>query len=102
MRRAVFFILLVFGVPGATFGQAASSDSQTLQALLTEVRELRQDLRISLARIQSAQVLLSRLQTQQAAVTRASERLNDARSKLAEAQTNQKFVAVASRNWRTG
>ena len=83
MRRALFFILLVSGIPGATFGQTASSDSQTLQALLTEVRELRQDLRISLARIQGVQVLLSRLQTQQGSVTRASERLNDDRSKLA-------------------
>ena len=93
MRRALFFILLVSGIPGATFGQTASSDSQTLQALLTEVRELRQDLRISLARIQGAQVLLSRLQTQQGSVTRASERLNDDRSKLADAQANQKHVA---------
>ena len=93
MRRALFFILLVSGIPGATFGQTASSDSQTLQALLTEVRELRQDLRISLARIQGAQVLQSRLQTQQGSVTRASERLNDARSKLADAQANQKHVA---------
>ena len=94
MRRALFFILLVSGIPGATFGQTASSDSQTLQALLTEVRELRQDLRISLARIQGAQVLLSRLQTQQGSVTRASERLNDARARLGDAQSHQKHLAV--------
>ena len=92
MRRARFLFLVVFAVPAATLGQAASSDGQTLQALLSEVRELRQELRISLARMQSAQILLSRLQTQQAALTRASERLNDARSKLADAQTHQKDV----------
>jgi hypothetical protein len=49
-------------------------------------------LRISLARTQSAQILLSRLQTQQAVVTRASERLTDARAKLTDAQTHQKDV----------
>jgi DNA repair exonuclease SbcCD ATPase subunit len=92
MRRACVLFLVVFGIPVAIFGQAASSDSQSLQALLTEVREFRQELRISLARMQSAQIFLSRLQTQQAAVTRASERLNDARSKLADAQTHQKDV----------
>jgi len=94
MRRAFWLILVVFGIRATTFGQAASSDPQTLQALLTEVRELHQDLRISLARMQSAQILLSRLQTQQAAVTRASERLSDARSKLADAQDHQKHVAI--------
>ena len=94
MRRAFFLILLGFGIPAATLGQATSSDSQTLQALLAEVRELRQDLRVSLARIQSAQILLSRSQTQQAAVMRASERLNDARLRLADAQDHQKHVAM--------
>ena len=93
MRRACFLIL-VFGIPAATFGQAVSSDSQTLQALLTEVRELRQGLVSSLARIQSVQILLSRLQTQQVAVTRASERLNDARARLGDAQSHQKHLAV--------
>jgi chromosome segregation ATPase len=89
MRRAYFLILVVLGVLGvtaATFGQATSSDSQTLKALLTEVRELRQVLQSSLTRIQSAQILLSRLQIQEVAVTRASQHLDDARSKLAEVQ----------------
>jgi DNA repair exonuclease SbcCD ATPase subunit len=94
MRRTFLLILFVFGISAAILGQATAPDSQTLQALLTEVRELRQDLRSSLARIQSAQILLSRLQTQQAAFTRASERLSDARSKLADAQTHQKDVRI--------
>ena len=94
MRRVCFLILVVFGIPAATFGQAPSSDSQALQALLIEVRELRQGLLSSLARVQNGQILLSRLQAQQAAVTRASERLNDARLRLGDAQNHQKHVAV--------
>ena len=93
MCRAFVLTLVVFGISAATVGQTASSDTQTLQALLTEVRELRQDLRTSLAGVQSGQILLSRLQTEQAAVMRASERLDDARSRLADAQTHQKHVA---------
>ncbi len=92
MKRNFLLIFFVFGIPAASLAQATASDSQTLQDLLTEVRELRQDLRVSLARIQSSQILLSRLQTQQAAVTRASERLNDARSRLIDAQTHQNDV----------
>ena len=86
MRRVYFLILVVFGLTAATFGQATSSDSQTLQALLTEVRALRQDLQASLAKMQSAQILLSRLQIQEVAVSRASQHLDEARSKLAEVQ----------------
>jgi chromosome segregation ATPase len=81
-------------MPAATFGQAAPSDSQTLQALLTEVRELRQDLQISLARVENAQILLSRLQIQEVAVTRASQHLDQTRSELAGAQVVQKSEAA--------
>ena len=84
MRQIYFLIIVVFGLAAATFGQATSSDSQTLRALLSEVRELRQALQVSLGRIQSAQILLSRLQIQEVAVTRASQHLDDVRSKLAE------------------
>jgi DNA repair exonuclease SbcCD ATPase subunit len=84
MRRVCFFIILFFGMAPAVFGQATSSDSQTLQALLTEVRELRKVLQVSIAKMQSAQILLARLQIQEAAVTRASQHLDDARSRLAE------------------
>jgi len=91
MRRVYFLTLVLFGMTTATFGQSISPDSQTLQAVLTEVRGLRQDLQASLGRIQSAQILLSRLQIQEVAVTRASQHLDEARSKLAEVE-----VAVKS------
>ena len=105
MRRASFLILLVFlvfAVPAATFGQTSSSDSQRLQDLLTEVRGLRQDLQVSLARVQSAQILLSRLQIKQVAVTRASEHLDQARSKLAEVQVVQKSESAEIKRFEDG
>jgi chromosome segregation ATPase len=90
MRHVYILVLVFLGLAAATVGQT-SSDSQTLKALLTEVRELRQALQVSLARMQSAQILLSRLQIQEVAVTRASQHLDEARSKLAEVE-----VAVKS------
>ena len=96
MRRACFFILLFFGMALAAFGQASSSDSQTLQALLTEVRELRKVLLVSIAKMQSAQILLARLQIQEVAVTRASQHLDDARSRLAEVQLALKMKRLKS------
>jgi len=66
---------------------------ETLQAILTEVRALRQELRISLTRVQSTQILLSRYPMREGAVARASHHFDEARSKLAEIQVRQREVA---------
>jgi DNA repair exonuclease SbcCD ATPase subunit len=94
MRRTVSLVLVVFGLSASAFGQAAQNDPQTLQALLTEVHELRQELRSSLARMQTAQIMLSRMQTQQSVVTHASDRLDEARAKLDAAQDRRQNEAI--------
>ena len=86
MRHAIFLVLAVLGLTANAFVQAEPNATQKLHALLMEVRGLRQELRISLARMQTAQILLSRLQTQQSVVTHASDRLDEARAKLDAAQ----------------
>jgi len=83
----------LLAISACAFGQAASSDTQTLQALLSEVRELRQDLRVSLNRTHGIQILLARLQLQEGAVTRASDHLNDARQKLFETHVRQRELS---------
>jgi valyl-tRNA synthetase len=93
MRRTLLSFVGFLGISACAFGQAASSDTQTLQALLSEVRALRQDLRVSLNRAQSMQILLARFQIQEGAITRASDRLNDARQKLLDTQVHQKELA---------
>jgi hypothetical protein len=60
MQRRLLLMLFCLAIPPAASGQAAPSDSQTLQALLSEVRELHQELQSSLARMQKAQILLFR------------------------------------------
>lgn len=89
MRRAFFCMTALLAISACAFGQAASSDTQILQALLSEVRALRQDLRVSLNRTQSTQILLARLQMQEETVTRASDHLTDARQKLLETHVQQ-------------
>lgn len=86
MRRTCFLILVSLAMTAATFGQSASSDSRTMQALLSELHELRLDLHSSLEKLQVCQILLARLQIQEVAVTRASQHLDDARAKLGELQ----------------
>ena len=93
MRRTLSIIISLIGMSGCAFGQA-QADTQTLKALLSEVRALRQDLRASLNRTQSMQILLARFQIQEGVITRATDRWNEAHQKLLDMQLHQKELAL--------
>lgn len=84
MHRTVLLLGALWLAPAA-LAQTVSTDS-TLQALLNEVRLLRQQLEAHNAASQRTQILFFRIQTQQAAVARASQRVDDARGRLADTQ----------------
>src|SRR5437667_10944712 len=88
MHRSCLLIPVFLLIPAPIYGQSSSTDSQTLQALLAEVRQLRHDLQTTTIAAQRAQILLYRLQGQEAAVTRASQRVDDARARITEMQSN--------------
>jgi chromosome segregation ATPase len=89
MFRTVLALIIVT----AAKAQTASPDTQALQALVTEIRQLRQDLQATTIATQRLQIVLYRLQTQTALVTRASSRLDDARSSLGNLQSEKKNVS---------
>lgn len=93
MRRALLCVL-PFGlllIPTVAFAQSTSStDSQTLQALLKEVRKLRQDVRTMTVASQRAQILLSREQMEQIAVENAQKELDAANSHVSEIQRQER------------
>jgi chromosome segregation ATPase len=93
MHRTWFLVLGLLLIAPASFGQTPSTDSQTLQALLAEVHQLRQELRITTLAAQRVQILLYRLQIQEGAVVRAQRRVDDARSALSQTQTEVKMMA---------
>ena len=88
MRPVLLCVLVLFWIAPLACSQTAQTDSQTLQALLTEVRQLRHDLRSTNAMAQRAQIALYRLQRQDEAVVRANHRLSDIRIKLANLVTD--------------
>jgi chromosome segregation ATPase len=94
MKRSSLFVLGLLISSTPCFGQTTPGDSQTLQALLSEVRLLRQDLRTTTVTAQRSQILIYRLQGQEASVGRASQRLDEAREKLARTQDERKHVAA--------
>jgi effector protein B len=89
-------LLILFGLLLAsttTYSQRAlSADSPTLEALLEEVRQLRQDLRTTSVISVRAQILLHRVQIQEAAVVRLSQKAESAQARLGESQSAQQRV----------
>ena len=83
MRRLLLTIATL-AVSTVAFSQSNQSDSQTLRALLEEVRLLRQDLHTTTVTAQRLQIALYRLQLQDAAVARASSVVEKAHAKVTE------------------
>ena len=85
-------------------GQTAPAGSQTSQALLADVGQLRQDLQTTTVAWQRVQILLLSRQT---VVAGAQQRLDGAHSKLVEAQSgvrdfiseNQRVEATLNDSW---
>src|SRR6266446_7647209 len=90
--------LLIVGIPLVALGQQtgatdASPERATLQALLTEVRQLRFALERSTSVVPRIQLAFQRLQLQQARVDRLSKQLEDSRTHTA-ATTERKTHSV--------
>ena len=93
MCRASFLGWTPLLMTAAAFGQAASPDSQTTQALLVEIHQLRQDLQNVAATIQRVQIVMYRLQAETALLNRATERLDNAQARCSQAQAQRKYLA---------
>src|SRR5258707_696082 len=89
MKRLSFLPLALLLVSTA-FAQTSPADSDTLKAVLTEVRLLRHDLQTTTVAAQRAQILVYRAQAQESVVRRTQERVDDTRSKLSQIQSEQR------------
>jgi hypothetical protein len=93
MYRSASLILILL-VHAAAMSQTTPTDSQTLQSLLAEVRLLRHDLQSSNAMLARAQIALYRLQRQDEAVAHAQQRLNEARVRVVQAESDKDKKAI--------
>src|SRR5271168_1922446 len=89
MLRNAFFlfgaaiqVVPMFAQPG--------SDSQVAQALVSEIRELRQDLLTTAATIQRVQIGMYRLQAEAGLLDKATQRFDQARMVCKQAEAQQK------------
>jgi arginine/lysine/ornithine decarboxylase len=94
MRRTWLFVLCSLFLAAPGLGQSTASESQGMQALVIEVRQLRKDLQTNNAYALKAQILLYRLQVQEATVARVSQHLNELRSQLDQTQGHRRDIAA--------
>ncbi len=86
------FASVLFGIATVVSAQSATSDSQAVQGLVAEFRQLRQDLQVTAATIQRVQIIMYRLQVQSEAVNRATRRRDSARSECEQAAAQRKWA----------
>jgi chromosome segregation ATPase len=91
MRR--IFLAVIMFVALDAFCQTPVKESDTLQALLTEVHQLRQDIEAMTVASQRVQIALSALQIQDAAVARSTQRVDNARNKCSAEEANRQRTA---------
>lgn len=89
--------ILVFGLAALTVASAQPSSDATLQALLSEVRLLRQALEKSAILAPRIQLTLQRMQLQQASVVKASHDLAQLRERLAKAANEESGFAAEAK-----
>ena len=94
MYRMTFLALGVLLSAPVVRSQSTSAESQSMQALLLEVRHLRQDLQTAAIGARRIQILIYRLHAQEAAVARATQRLDEANMQLAQLQAQRKYEAM--------
>jgi hypothetical protein len=87
--------LVLVGVLGAMPCLGQSEDTETLRAILQEIRGLHNDARLG----QTSQILLAEMLMQQTAVSRALQKRDDIRASVEQAQSQQKNIAAQMAQW---
>ena len=75
MRRILICLAGLLLRATSAVAETSPSDSQMTQAVLSEIRQLRQDLQATAATIQRVQIVLYRIQAQENQLDRATQRL---------------------------
>jgi len=97
MRLRSFLALgLLIAFDGTAAGQSPT-DSQSLEEIVGQIRQLRQELRTLIGSAQRAQILISRVQVQESLVRRLQERADETRPKLTVIQREERDSAVEAK-----
>jgi chromosome segregation ATPase len=91
MSKIAFLVSLL--VASAALCQTQAKEPDTLQSLLMEVHQLRQDIEAMTVASQRVQIALYTLQMQDASVARTTQRLDEARNRCKGEEGNRQHIA---------
>ena len=95
MKKLAALAVVMLGC-GVSWGQASAAgqgtmtDSQTLQAILVEMRGIHNDVRLS----ETTQILLTEMEVERGVVDKATEKRDNARNRVSQLQMNEKNFAT--------
>ena len=92
MLRAAFLFLSLVSFAPFSPAQSPEPQTRTMEALLSEIRQLRQDLQAAAIATRKAQIVIYRLHVQAAVVERATDRLENAKGELAQLDTQKQSL----------
>jgi chromosome segregation ATPase len=92
MLRATFLFSSLFFIPASLPAQSSEPQMHTMEAVLSEIRQLRQDLQSAAAATRKAQIVIYRLHVQAGVVERATQRLENVRNALAQMESQKKYL----------
>jgi chromosome segregation ATPase len=87
------YVFFAVAISASAQSAAGPQDSATTQALIAEIRLLRQDLQNTAAAIQRAQIVMFRLQTEAQSLNRAIQRADEARGRCADLEHQRREIA---------
>lgn len=88
--QLIICVALLSAMPAVA--QTPLTDSQTLEAILTEIRQFHHDVQAAAANTAQTQIEITRLQIQSAVVVRATQRTNEVEDRLLHIQADYKRV----------
>ena len=91
-NRFMYRVILFLALSLTAAAQTPAPNSPVLEALLTEIRGLRQDLQTTAATIQRVQILMFRVQTEAQFLSRATEHADQAHQMCANIQQQRTMV----------
>jgi hypothetical protein len=93
MLRATFLFLSLTSFAPSLPAQTAEPQTRTMEAVLSEIRQLRHDFQAAAAATRKAQIVIYRLHVQAGVVERATDRLESAKGELAQVEYQKQSLA---------
>jgi chromosome segregation ATPase len=92
MLRATFLFLSFVSLAPSSPSQTVEPQTHTMEAVLSEIRQLRKDLQAAAVATRKAQIVIYRLHIQAGVVERATERLENAKNELTQWESQKKYM----------